>query len=123
MSGLAVAAVAGIAGLAGLAAGVAVGLMVGMRHADQISKWALRGWGGAVRLIRREQEVVLTDADRDVLAAEFATHAASVRGQVSHFADELADGDPVLRARLRRFEQAQPGSENRPGSPWEGWSA
>ncbi|MGL4338983.1 MAG: hypothetical protein ACRCYU_17970 [Nocardioides sp.] len=119
MRGLAVAAVAGISGLAGLTAGIAVGV----RYAAKISALAARGWGGVTRLIRRDPEVVLTDADRDALTTEFATHAASVRDQVSHFADELADGDPLLRARLRHFEQHEPGTEPRHTSPWDGWSA
>ncbi|MGL5826322.1 MAG: hypothetical protein ACRCYU_16145 [Nocardioides sp.] len=119
MSGLAVAAVASISGLTGLAAGITVAV----RYGAKISTWVSRAWGEFTRRIRREPTVILTDADRDALAAEFATHAASVRGQVSHFADELANGDPVLRARLRRFEQPDPGDRACPSSPWNGWSA
>ena len=40
----------------------------------------------------------------DHLAADFAVHAQAVRAQVSRYADLLADGDAVLRARLRRLE-------------------
>lgn len=47
---------------------------------------------------------LIPQADDDPLAAEFAQHARAVRQQVTRYADLLADGDAVLRARLRRFE-------------------
>ena len=43
----------------------------------------------------------------DHLAADFAVHAQAVRAQVSRYADLLADGDAVLRARLRRIEDVR----------------
>lgn len=50
----------------------------------------------------------LTDDDREVVAQEFATRASAVRRKVSEYADLLADGDAVLRARLRTFEAGEP---------------
>ncbi|MGL5827461.1 MAG: hypothetical protein ACRCYU_22040 [Nocardioides sp.] len=126
---LAAAGIAALGGLAGLTAGIAAGVIVGVRYADHLSKLVSRGWSEATRRrIRREPTVPLTDSARTAVAAEFAAHAASVQSQVSRFADELAAGDPVLRARLRRFEQPQPSGEDRKSSPWSGsqwsgWSA
>lgn len=42
--------------------------------------------------------------DRQVLADQFGDHVAAVRRQVRVYADQLADGDPELRERLRRIE-------------------
>lgn len=49
----------------------------------------------------------LTDHDRDELADVFAQHTQAVNRQVSEFADQLAGGDEVLRARLRQFEAGE----------------
>lgn len=49
----------------------------------------------------------LTDQDRSQVADEFRRHADAVQRAVSDYADQLADGDPVLRARLRRFETGE----------------
>lgn len=49
----------------------------------------------------------LTDQDRAQVAEEFRIHADAVQRAVSDYADHLADGDPVLRARLRRFEAGE----------------
>lgn len=46
----------------------------------------------------------LSTADRESVSAEFATHAASVRRELSRYADVLADGDGQLREQLRKFE-------------------
>lgn len=48
---------------------------------------------------------VLADDDRDATEAEFSAHAAAVAAQVTEYADALAGGDPVLRARLRKLER------------------
>ncbi|MCX6405514.1 MAG: hypothetical protein NTV28_01200 [Propionibacteriales bacterium] len=42
--------------------------------------------------------------EHDDLEANFAAHIASMRSQVSDFADKLAGDDPLLRERLRVFE-------------------
>ena len=47
---------------------------------------------------------VLSDADREPVAADFAVHASAVRRQVAEYADMLAGDDSRLRERLRRFE-------------------
>ncbi|MEY1676107.1 hypothetical protein AB4Z55_18220 [Gordonia sp. ABKF26] len=47
---------------------------------------------------------VLTDADREQVEREFASHVAAAHRAVSEFADALAGDDRILRARLRRFE-------------------
>lgn len=49
----------------------------------------------------------LTDQDRSQVADEFRRHADAVQRAVSDYADQLADGDQVLRARLRRFEAGE----------------
>lgn len=69
--------------LIGLLIGVPTGVVIGrrLRHSPQ-----------------------LTDADRTEVTEHFRIHAEAVAGQVSEFADQLADGDQVLRARLRQFE-------------------
>ena len=93
MSGLVTASVAAFGGLL-------LGAAFGTRLTRRLSQvWA--------RLHRRwEAPNPLTEADRESVAAQFAQHAHAVKGQVSLFADELADGDVVLRERLRRFERA-----------------
>lgn len=50
----------------------------------------------------------MAPAASDPLTAGFAQHAQAVRRQVAQYADLLADGDAVLRARLRRFEDGTP---------------
>lgn len=47
---------------------------------------------------------VLSAADRQAVATQFAQHVSGVRRQVRAYADELADGDTALRERLRRVE-------------------
>lgn len=49
-------------------------------------------------------EAALTEADYQMLAADFEAHATAVRAEVSRYADLLAGDDPVLRQRLRQFE-------------------
>lgn len=46
----------------------------------------------------------LSSADREAVSAGFAAHTASVRRELSRYADELADGDDRLREQLRQFE-------------------
>ncbi|MGK2875487.1 MAG: hypothetical protein ACSLEW_07580 [Nocardioides sp.] len=46
-----------------------------------------------------------TECDQDRIETQFAAHAVAVAGQVSEYADQLADGDVVLRERLRLIEQ------------------
>ncbi|MCX6398314.1 MAG: hypothetical protein NTX33_00080 [Propionibacteriales bacterium] len=46
-----------------------------------------------------------TDAGDREAEALLNMHVAAVRDQVGQFADALAAGDPLLRARLRRLEQ------------------
>lgn len=47
----------------------------------------------------------LSDEDRGEIAQAFEVHTTAVQQQVSNYADVLADGDPVLRERLRLFEK------------------
>lgn len=66
---------------------------------------ALLGWGWARARTCSDPEVhVLTDADREVVAGEFAAHAEQVRVGLSEYGDLLAGGDTKLRERLRLFE-------------------
>ncbi len=46
----------------------------------------------------------LSPADREAVSAEFEAHTASVRRELSRYADELAHGDVRLREQLRQFE-------------------
>lgn len=46
----------------------------------------------------------LSPADQQEVSVEVARHVRASRQQVSRYADALAGGDPVLRARLRRLE-------------------
>jgi hypothetical protein len=59
----------------------------------------------------------------EALAEDLGLHADARREQVSQYADKLANGDEVLRARLRQFEQPEPGDTSRPGSTWRRWLA
>lgn len=61
---------------------------------------------------RRAEEVEeLTLDDREQLEAGFAEHASAVAAQVSEYADALADGDVLLRERLRRVELTPRGQQ------------
>lgn len=51
-----------------------------------------------------DDEVVLSEADYQVLASEFQRHSEAVQAQVSHYADVLAGDDKELRQRLRQIE-------------------
>lgn len=53
---------------------------------------------------RDEQAEELSPEDREQLEAEFTQHATAVAAQVSEYADVLADGDVLLRERLRKVE-------------------
>lgn len=119
MIGLSFLAVAGFSGLAGMCIGFALGIRGSARVTGRLS----RGWLRIRRLLGHEGPVTLTQTDRDALASEFAVHTTAVREQVAQFADELAGDDPVLRARLRRFEPPESDAKSRPVSPWDGWSA
>lgn len=70
------------------------------RLADWLDAWA----GRSTERVFRGDQVVLSEADYQVLAGEFQRHAEAVQAQVSRYADTLAGDDPVLRQRLRRFE-------------------
>ena len=61
----------------------------------------------AVRAITAVQETreVRSDPGADEAEAMLNAHASAVRHQVSQFADALAGGDALLRARLRKIEQ------------------
>jgi hypothetical protein len=78
--------------------GSAVGVLVGMwwqrRHSPVTGSTAVE-----------LPEDGLSAADREAIAAEFAVHATAVAAQVSQYADALADGDVLLRERLRQVEQ------------------
>lgn len=65
--------------------------------------------GRVVRVWRRRRRSqaadVLSAEERDVITAQLAAHAAAVASQVQVHGDVLADGDVLLRERLRRVEQ------------------
>lgn len=79
--------------------GTAIGLLVGAVVSGVVVRRRLRH---AVSQPSGAHE--LSSIDREQLSAEFATHASSVRRELSRYADALADGDGDLRDRLRRFE-------------------
>lgn len=58
----------------------------------------------ALRRQQRVEDEPLTEQDFAVLTEDFRRHAGAMRQQVSDYADSLANGDRVLRERLRRFE-------------------
>jgi len=47
---------------------------------------------------------VLTSEDQAAIEVQFRQHAAAIAEGVSDYADVLAAGDPLLRARLRKVE-------------------
>lgn len=75
------------------------GLGGGLAASALVALWAWRrGW-------IRTDHVSVSSEQEDAVADEFRRHAEAVATQVSGFADHLADGDLVLRERLRRFER------------------
>jgi len=54
---------------------------------------------------QQEGSADLTDEDRAAIADDFVVHTKAVTQQVSTYADLLADGDVLLRERLRQFEK------------------
>lgn len=56
------------------------------------------------RLCPEPEAHQLTEADHEAITSEFAAHTTALQRQVSEYADVLADGDPLLRDRLRLFE-------------------
>jgi phage tail tape-measure protein len=80
--------------------GPAVGALVGSVAGALLLAWWQR---------RRDSTSELSDEDRQAVEATFAAHAGAVATQLAVFADELAEGDPVLRERLRRLEQQMGG--------------
>jgi len=79
-----------------LACGLAIGTGIGVLASTLAAK--LRGRRITRRPVRIDPE------EHDDLEANFAAHIASMREQVSDFADKLAGDDPLLRERLRVFE-------------------
>ena len=79
-----------IVALAGVPVGAVVAALAGLR----------------LRQSAADSEPVLGPDDHSRLAVEFETHADAMRRQVSQYADALADGDPVLRERLRQIERS-----------------
>lgn len=61
-------------------------------------------WHSERQKVLANEAPVLDAQDRQVLADQFGDHVAAVHRQVSVYADQLADGDPELRERLRRIE-------------------
>jgi hypothetical protein len=49
----------------------------------------------------------LSEAEERSIAGQFALHSRRVHEQLREYADALADGDPELRERLRRLEEAR----------------
>ena len=80
------------------AGGTLVGLVIGAC----VAVWLMRS-----RSIRCPDPEAhgLTEDDRAQIAAEFEAHTTALHRQVTKYADALAGDDPVLRARLRQFEQ------------------
>lgn len=76
--------------------GPALGALVGSIAGSLLLAWCQR---------RQTTSRELSDEDRGAVEATFVAHAGAVAAQVAVFADELADGDPALRERLRRLEQ------------------
>lgn len=60
---------------------------------------------------RAEQTEQLSPEDREQLEAEFTQHAMAVAAQVSEYADALADGDILLRERLRKVQLTPRGQQ------------
>lgn len=108
MSGLAIAMLAGLGG-------VNVGALLGIG-----AVWLARRMDGRGQYLLSQRPVspmrpsglgmvtTPSEADRRVIAEEFAVHNQAVHKAVSDYADELAGDDQELRARLRRFESDTP---------------
>jgi hypothetical protein len=80
-----------------LACGLAIGTGIGVLASTLVAR--LRDRRSAHRPEHIDPE------GHDDLEANFAAHIASMRSQMSDFADKLAGDDPLLRERLRSFER------------------
>lgn len=79
--------------------GTAVGFMVGVALTAVLCRMHTRPTIYVDNEVHR-----LSPTDRKAVSAELGAHTASVRRELSRYADELADGDDRLREQLRRFE-------------------
>lgn len=100
-------------GALGGAGGAGMALLV-VRFADSgLASRLLRGRARPSRFgtTSRDVQETLSNSDRAEIIRDFAAHSTAMSEQVTSYADSLADGDPLLRERLRRFEQGG-------GRPW-----